>query len=195
MPMGALGGAAADDAFDQPEEELTAGPRFDRMSDRAERAKQEVAANRRPAPMAPPKAPAPVATVPPRMSPPPVTSQPPMAKGYAQPEGGGGGGSVYLTQLAALARELEAQGRGRADAAAIRVLRQRLTEWIEDIRSVGGNDALAAAVEQLVQRLSGALALGGDLARESIEIAAELARYAGGAPPAPAPKKGRAFWK
>jgi len=105
-------------------------------------------------------------------------------------------GSAYLVTLGALARELDAQGRGRADAAAIRLLRQRLTEWIEDVRSVGGHAALADAVEQLVQRLSSALAAGQDLAGEAIAIAAELVRYAaGGAPPPPAPKQGRAFWK
>jgi Ca-activated chloride channel family protein len=104
-------------------------------------------------------------------------------------------GSAYLAALGTLARELEAQGRGRADAAAIRLLRQRLTEWIEDVRSVGGHVALAAAVEQLVQRLSAALASGQDVAGEAIAIAAELARYAQGAAPPPAPKQGRAFWK
>jgi Ca-activated chloride channel family protein len=105
------------------------------------------------------------------------------------------GGSAYLATLGTLARELEAQGRGRADAAAIRMLRQRLTEWIEDVRSVGGHDALAAAVEQRVQRLSAALASGQDVAGEAVAIAAELARYAAGEAPPPAPKKGRAFWK
>jgi Ca-activated chloride channel homolog len=102
-------------------------------------------------------------------------------------------GSAYLVALGALARELDAQGRGRADATAIRLIRQRLTEWIEDVRSVGGHDALAAAIEQLVQRLSGALAAGQDLAGETIAVAAELARLAAGGAPPPPPK--RAFWK
>jgi Ca-activated chloride channel family protein len=102
-------------------------------------------------------------------------------------------GSAYLAQLAALARELDAQGRGRADAAAIRLLRQRLTEWVEDVRSVGGQDALAAAVEHLVQRLSAALGRGADLASETIAVAAELAKLGAGTPPA---KRSRlAFWK
>jgi Ca-activated chloride channel family protein len=104
-------------------------------------------------------------------------------------------GSAYLATLATLARELEAQGRGRADAAAIRLLRQRLTEWIEDVRSVGGHDALADAVEQLVQRLSAVLAAGQDVAGEATAVAAELSRYAAGGAPPPAPKQGRAFWK
>ena len=103
--------------------------------------------------------------------------------------------SAYLAALATLARELEAQGRGRADAAAIRLLRQRLTEWVEDVRSVGGHDALASAIEQLVQRLSAALAAGQDGAGEAIAVAAELARYAAGGAPPLAPKQGRAFWK
>ncbi|MEO8698730.1 MAG: VIT domain-containing protein [Kofleriaceae bacterium] len=103
-------------------------------------------------------------------------------------------GSPYLVKLAALARELEAQGRGRADGAAIRLLRQRLTEWVEDLRSVGGQQELAAAVEQLVQRLSAALALATDLATEAVAVAAELARLAAGQ--SPPRSKGRvAFWK
>ena len=104
--------------------------------------------------------------------------------------------SAYHAQLATLARELDAQGRGRADAAAIRVLRQRLTEWCEDLRSVGGKEDLASAVEHLVQRLSAALAAATNLAGETIAVAAELTRLANGAPPPPAPKKSRAaFWK
>ena len=99
----------------------------------------------------------------------------------------------YLTQLQTLARELDTRGRGRADAAAVRLLRQRIVEWIEDLRSVGGQDDLAAAVEQLVQRLSASLAGATNLASEAIAIAAELAKLASGARP---PRKSRlAFWK
>jgi hypothetical protein len=101
--------------------------------------------------------------------------------------------SAYLATLDALARELDAQGRGRADATAIRLIRQRLTEWIEDVRSVGGHEPLAVAVEQLIQRLSAALAAGQAVAGEAVAIAAELARYAAGGTPPPPPK--RAFWK
>lgn len=104
--------------------------------------------------------------------------------------------SAYHTKLDTLARELEAQGRLSADAAIIRVIRQRLTEWIEDVRSVGGFDNLAAAVERLVQRLSAALAGGGSLQTEAIAIAEELGKLAAGATVPPAPKApGRAFWK
>ena len=95
--------------------------------------------------------------------------------------------AAYLAKLAELARELEA----KIGTPAIRLVRQRLVEWIEDVRSVGTDDTLATAVEQLVTRLSAALATSRDT--EIREIAAELARLATGATP-PAP--GRvAFWK
>ena len=124
-------------------------------------------------------------------------------------EGAPVAGGAYLAALAKLARELEAQARG-ADAAAIRVVRERLTEWIEDVRSVGGHEPLAQAVEALVRRLSAALAAGAAFADEALAVATELAGLAGGAP-SPAPteqpteqptekptekKKSRlAFWK
>jgi hypothetical protein len=98
---------------------------------------------------------------------------------------------AYLVQLGQLARELEAHAKG-PNAGAIRLLRQRLTEWVEDLRSVGTHGDLAAAVEQLVARLTAALG-GTDLQTEAADIAKELAQLAGGAPP---PKKSRlAFWK
>lgn len=100
--------------------------------------------------------------------------------------------SPYLTTLGSLARELEAQARGRVDTVAIRLLRQRLTEWVEDLRSVGTANELASAVETLVQRLSAALALASSLATEALAIATELAQLASGVAP---PKAGRAFWK
>ncbi len=103
--------------------------------------------------------------------------------------------NAYLVSLATLARELDAQARGRADGASIRVLRQRLTEWVEDVRSVGANDALATMVERLVQRLSAALAAGTQLVAEAIAIAGELAVLAAGGTP-PTTKGSRvAFWK
>lgn len=98
---------------------------------------------------------------------------------------------AYLVQLGQLARELEAHAKG-PNAAAIRVVRQRLTEWVEDLRSVGTHGDLAKAVEQLVARLTAALG-GTDVATEVADIAKELAQLAGGAPP---PTKSRlAFWK
>ncbi len=115
-----------------------------------------------------------------------------------QPQGGGVNAgaapqNAYLSTLGALGRELENQARGRCDASAIRVLRQRLTEWVEDVRSVGGNSDLAIAVEQLVKQLSLALAGGGDLASEALAIATVLATLsAGGTPPKPTRQ---AFWK
>ena len=88
-------------------------------------------------------------------------------------------------------------------APAIRLVRQRLTQWVEDVRSVGGSRDLADAVEALVKRLSAALAAPANLVAEAMAIAAELATLAAGAPPPPAPpenpkekKKSRlAFWK
>ena len=104
--------------------------------------------------------------------------------------------SAYHAKLDTLARELEAQARLSADVAILRVIRQRLTEWVEDVRSVGGYDDLAAAVEKLVQRLAVAIAGGTTVSTEAIAVAAELARLAAGATPPPAPKKSRAaFWK
>ena len=98
---------------------------------------------------------------------------------------------AYLVQLGQLARELEAHARG-GNAGAIRMVRQRLTEWVEDLRSVGTHGDLADAVEQLVARLTAALG-GTDLQAEAADIAKELAQLAGGTPP---PKKSRlAFWK
>ena len=102
--------------------------------------------------------------------------------------------NAYLVQLAILARELEQQA-GLANPGAIRLLRQRLTEWVEDLRSVGTDAALADAVERLVERLTEALR-GTDVATEATSIAHELAKLAGGAPPpAPAKKSRLAFWK
>jgi Ca-activated chloride channel homolog len=101
----------------------------------------------------------------------------------------------YHAKLGQLARDLEAAAR-RADSNVIRILRQRLAEWIEDVRSVGGYDDLAAAVEVLVQRLATALAIATDLVTEAIAIAAELGRLARGSLPPPARKQSRgAFWK
>lgn len=104
------------------------------------------------------------------------------------------GPSAYLASLADLARELEAAARGVLNVAALRLLRQRLVEWVEDVRSVGGDDALATAVETLAQRLHAALSAPD--AATITAIAGELSALAAGAPP-PAPKKGSrlAFWK
>ncbi|MGE0547237.1 MAG: VIT domain-containing protein [Kofleriaceae bacterium] len=105
--------------------------------------------------------------------------------------------TAYLVQLGALAHELDDQARGRNDIAAIRLLRQRLTEWIEDVRSVGGHDALATAVEALVTRLSSALAGGAAKLDELRAIASELQVLASQPPSASPPRKPSrlAFWK
>ncbi|TMQ23167.1 MAG: VWA domain-containing protein, partial [Deltaproteobacteria bacterium] len=102
----------------------------------------------------------------------------------------------YLHQLLALAVALAAQASGRCDPAAIRLIRQRLTQWIEDVRSVGGDRDLIGAVEALVERLSAALGAAADLPAEVTAIAEELTRLAAAASPPPQKKKGRlAFWK
>jgi Ca-activated chloride channel homolog len=107
--------------------------------------------------------------------------------------------AAHVRRLAALAVDVEAQVAGGCDAAAIRLVRQRLTQWIEDLRSVGGSRELADAVEALVQRLSDALAAPMNLAAELKAIADELARLATGAPPssgAGVPGQRRPpFWK
>ncbi len=98
--------------------------------------------------------------------------------------------AAYLAALGKLVRELEATA---SNPAAVRLVRQRLAEWVEDVRSVGGHDELADAVEHLVKRLSAALALGGNVEPEARAIAAELDKLAAGTPP---PRGGRlAFWK
>ena len=92
---------------------------------------------------------------------------------------------AYLAQLATFARELQA----KPPLPALRILRQRLGEWVEDARSVGLTE-LADAVEPLVKRLAAAIAAND--ASELAAVAAELGKLASGTPP---PKKGRAFWK
>jgi Ca-activated chloride channel family protein len=96
---------------------------------------------------------------------------------------------AQLTRLAELARELET-----AEATKLRLVLQRLTEWVEDARSTGAGDELAEAVMQLVRRLQAAISLGQDVASEARAVAAELAKLAGGTPP-PAKKSRLAFWK
>ena len=146
---------------------------------------------------APPPISASAAAAPPRASAPPrrgyFTGGPPPAKNEAWREAAIDA-SVYLRQLAELVRELEAALAGPAPAdTAIRRVRVRLAEWVEDVRSVGGLDALAAAVEHEVARIAASLALGvGD--GEARAACAALARLAQGAPPPPT--TGRvAFWK
>jgi Ca-activated chloride channel family protein len=142
--------------------------------------------------------PAPARSAPPKPAPSPGGHAPAKRKAEAarrdESDATVSAASAYLVQLGMLARELEAHA-GGPNTAAIRLLRQRLTEWVEDLRSVGSNSALADAVEQLVVRLTAALA-GTDLASEATAIAHELLQLAGGAPPpAPAKKSRLAFWK
>jgi Ca-activated chloride channel family protein len=100
---------------------------------------------------------------------------------------------AYLDKLAAFARELRM---GLAATTRLRILRQRMTEWVEDVRSVGGHDDLATAVELLVTRLSEALAAAALDGNVLATIATELESLASGSPPPAAPTKSRvAFWK
>jgi hypothetical protein len=103
--------------------------------------------------------------------------------------------AAYLVQLTELVRGLLAAASG-GQAAAIRLLRQRLVQWVEDLRSIGGHEDLASAVEAQAERLSAALASPATLVAEVTAVAAELAGLAAGAPPPPPKKKSRAaFWK
>ena len=103
--------------------------------------------------------------------------------------------SAYLATLATLAGELETQVQ-RGALVTLRLLRVRLTEWVEDVRSVGTHDALATAVDEIVQRLAAAIAAGTSLLATVTAIAGELAALAAGAPPpAPKPRARLAFWK
>jgi len=94
--------------------------------------------------------------------------------------------SVYLASLAELARELGALSSAgpRAPAMALKLLRQRLQQWLEDLESVGGHEALVAAVASELHRLT---------IDTRAEVAAELVKLAIGAVPPKPP--GRAFWK
>jgi len=103
--------------------------------------------------------------------------------------------SAYLAKLAQLARELESLARTQ-DKTALRLLRQRLKEWAEDLRSVGSYDTLADAVGDQAEKIGAALsAPGADLTVELQAIANILANLASGGP-LPPRKSGRAaFWK
>jgi Ca-activated chloride channel family protein len=134
-------------------------------------------------------------------SPRPAPSAPPPPPAYRQDRGDdrarrevAADAGVYLVNLAQLARELEAQANGSLGMSALRLLRERLRQWVEDLRSVGGHDELAHAVADQVQRLGAALS-SASFADEVRAIAGVLAAIAGGAP-LPPKKSGRvAFWK
>jgi Ca-activated chloride channel family protein len=136
------------------------------------------------------------ATTPPAMRPPPAPAAPmymPPNLGARQEreakkdEAAPDSAAAYLASLDRLAIALDA-----ANDTTLRVVRQRLAEWVEDVRSVGGHDDLATAVDHLVKRLSAALAAGSNVEAEARAIAAELRKLAAGTPP---PRGGRAFWK
>ncbi|HSD89614.1 MAG TPA: VWA domain-containing protein, partial [Kofleriaceae bacterium] len=103
--------------------------------------------------------------------------------------------SAYLAKLATLARDLETEARGAASLGKLRIVRQRLREWVEDLRSVGGFASLADAVDQLAQKLGEVIATGTDLATQALNIAAQLATIAAGSPVPPRSSGRPAFWK
>jgi hypothetical protein len=85
--------------------------------------------------------------------------------------------SAYLAKLATLARELAAEGQGAANLGKLRMLRQRLREWVEDVRSVGGFDSLADAVNRLALKLDDAIAAA-DVSTQVAAVATQLANIA-----------------
>ena len=104
--------------------------------------------------------------------------------------------AVYGRQLPGFAMALENLANGAIDPGQVRLLRQRLDQWVEDLCNAGGHGPLTIAVQALVERLTRALAEPTTLRTEIAAIAEELARLAAGAPPPPVKKKSRlAFWK
>jgi Ca-activated chloride channel family protein len=193
--MTRAGGMAAPQPQPQPQPMAPMAPMPARGAPMGAMPKQDAAPSMR---MAPPR-PAPVApssnspTTPPPSYRPPPANYAPMPQKAAKDERAEEP-TAYLTSLGQLARELEAQARGSGDVTAMRLVRERLRQWIEDLRSVGAQDALATAVEKLVRRLSDALAAGTNVAAEALAVATELAQLAHGT--TTPPSKGRvAFWK
>lgn len=105
-----------------------------------------------------------------------------------------GDASAYLAKLQSFARELEAEARGAVSVGKLKLLRQRLREWVEDLRSVGGFDSLADAVEQLAHKLGDAIAAA-DVATQVAALATQLANVAAGGAVPPRSTGRPAFWK
>jgi Ca-activated chloride channel family protein len=115
--------------------------------------------------------------------------------------------TAHMRRLVTLATELGALAAGSCDPTVLRQLRLRLTQWVEDVRSVGGERRLTVAVEGLAHRLSAAMTGQRNLAAEVRAISDELARLTAGAsstdtgivpgaPVDPVPSPVRApFWK
>jgi hypothetical protein len=107
--------------------------------------------------------------------------------------------AVYLAQLA---RDLLDVANAGADPTKLRRLRQRLREWLEDVRSVGADHTgHVAAVDALVTALSACIDRNVDLANVAQKTAAALGELAAGhaaAPPAAMTTAARSrlkFWK
>ncbi len=143
-------------------------------------------------PMSPPRsAPArPAASKVAAPPPPSLSNHAPMRRAESEKKEVATDASAYLAKLAQLAKDIDSDA---ANVGRLRLLRQRLREWVEDVRSVGGFDALAAQVEQLAGRLAAALAAP-DVEGQVRAIATKLAAIASGAA-TPPKSSGRAFWK
>jgi Ca-activated chloride channel family protein len=103
--------------------------------------------------------------------------------------------AVYRSQLVHYTVELTAlAAAGTAAPDRVRGVRLRLIQWVEDLRSVGGSRDLASAVEELIARLSAALAAPATLLDEVAAVADDLAILATGKVPPPPPGR-PAFWK
>jgi Ca-activated chloride channel family protein len=87
---------------------------------------------------------------------------------------------AHTRRLAALTTELRGLAAGSCDPVRVRQLRQRLLQWIEDVRSVGGEQRLAVAVEVLMHRLTAALAGPSSLVAEVSAIVATLGQLVTG---------------
>jgi Ca-activated chloride channel homolog len=104
--------------------------------------------------------------------------------------------AMYRTHLAYYASELTALvSAGSAAGDRIRAVRMRLVQWVEDLRSVGGPRDLASAVEELIEKLTAALAQPATLADAVTAVADELARLAIDEKPATPPGGRPPFWK
>ncbi|HUS27801.1 MAG TPA: VIT domain-containing protein [Kofleriaceae bacterium] len=130
---------------------------------------------------------------------PPMQQAPAKGKREAEPSdalgrSASGDASAYLAKLQSFARELEAEARGAVSVGKLKLLRQRLREWVEDLRSVGGFDSLADVVEQLAHKLGDAIAAA-DVATQVASLATQLANVAAGGAVPPRSTGRPAFWK
>jgi len=103
--------------------------------------------------------------------------------------------TAYRRQLTSLAAELERHA-SRDEVRAMRLVQQRLEQWVEDARSTGGLDLLVAAVEAQIAMLRAAITEPAQRPSRVAAIVRQLAALvtANDEPPATAPPR-PAFWK